>query len=319
MNDVIKYFAYKLTASSNRWYPFLSVYYLTYTCDFRCFYCSDGGGKPYHELPSKDPTIEEAKAILKNIRRNTNHLILTGGEPFLYTNITDVLNELSVLKFKSTVLTTNGYNLDAYINHLNGALSTLVISLDSLDKETSNRIYGLNRDRFTRITENIQRIKALKNRSFDITISSVASESTINGLFDVYEYAMSNGFSFAAAPRLLGVIPEPDLQNNDAYRSFFDYLIKEKKRGMNIFGTVQYLEYMRDLKQFSCKPFTMLVIAPDGGIYYPCLEIGHISGNILEDKNLHDVRKEGSTLFGPKPVCGNQCHSACALSFGLRL
>jgi MoaA/NifB/PqqE/SkfB family radical SAM enzyme len=320
MNDVIKYFAYKISESSlQRWYPFLSVFYLTYSCDFRCFYCSNGDGKPYHELAANDSSLETAKAILHKIRRYSNHLILTGGEPFLYKNIPGVLAELSALKFKSTVLTTNAYKLDVYCEYLNHALSTLVVSLDSIDKETSNRIYGLHEDRFTRIIENIQLAKNLKKRNFDITVSSVASESTVKGLYDVYEYSMSNGFTYAAAPRLLGVTAESELHNNDTYRSFFNYLIKEKRKGRKIFGSVQYLEYMRDLRKFTCKPFTMLVVAPDGGIFYPCLEKGGIAGNILEDKNLHQFREEGLLKFGPQPICGNQCHSACALSFGLKI
>jgi hypothetical protein len=61
----------------------------------------------------------------------------------------------------------------------------------------------------------------------------------------------------------------------------------------------------------------MLVVSPLGEVFYPCLEIGKYSGNLLQENNLHDLRVKGEKLFGPKPNCDNRCHSACALGFGL--
>jgi hypothetical protein len=54
-------------------------------------------------------------------------------------------------------------------------------------------------------------------------------------------------------------------------------------------------------------------------VFYPCLEIGKVAGNLLEDADLHKLRAEGIRRHGPEPTCGNQCHSACALGLSLIL
>ncbi len=77
------------------------------------------------------------------------------------------------------------------------------------------------------------------------------------------------------------------------------------------------IEDLRDLKDFRCYPFTMLVVGPSGEVFYPCLEIGHFAGNIMEPKTLHRLRREAEETFGPQPVCDNRCHSPCALGFSL--
>jgi hypothetical protein len=63
----------------------------------------------------------------------------------------------------------------------------------------------------------------------------------------------------------------------------------------------------------------MLVVDPLGGVFYPCLEIGHVAGNILDCEDLHALRDHGRKLFGPLPACDTRCHSACALGFSLIL
>jgi hypothetical protein len=78
---------------------------------------------------------------------------------------------------------------------------------------------------------------------------------------------------------------------------------------------VDYLEHLRDLRKFKCRPFTMLVVSPLGEVFYPCLELGNYAGNLFAEPNLHRLRQAGRERFGPPPQCGRQCHSACALGF----
>lgn len=82
---------------------------------------------------------------------------------------------------------------------------------------------------------------------------------------------------------------------------------------------MKYLEYMRDLRQFRCRPSTLVAVSPAGEVLYPCLEKGTIAGSLLEAPDLHALRAEGRRRHGPDPVCPNQCQSACALGFSLIL
>jgi MoaA/NifB/PqqE/SkfB family radical SAM enzyme len=319
MNDFNKFIYHRYFDSTRKWYPFISVLYLTYRCDFRCYYCSDGSGKPYHALSGEVLPFDQVHVVLKKIRRNTSSIVLTGGEPLLHPGIKKILTGLRSLRFKEVVLTTNGYYLDQHLDEVAGSVTQLVISMDTLDPEKADAFYGKGKDTFKKITENILSAGAYPGKRYTITLSSVVTSKNIQDLYDVYRYAKERKFTFAAAPRLIGVKAEQSLADNDAYHAFFSFLIREKRRGARIFGSELYLSYLRDLKRFSCRPFTMLVVSPLGDIFYPCLEIGHHAGKIQDAANLHSARREGLEKYGPQPACDTRCHSACALSFGLLL
>lgn len=317
MNDIFKYLYHKLIDSPKKWYPFVSVYYLTNACDFRCPYCSDGSGKPYYQLSNSVLPPSEVLKILKTIRKHTPYLVITGGEPLKYPDFKEVMKELTTLKFKNVVLTTNGYDVDKYIDIISQSVHTLVFSIDTLNETKADKWFGYGEGTFRKILANIKLAKEYPDRKYEILISSVATPDNISDLFDVYDFAKSNGFAFALAPQLEGVKANSNLYNNFDYQQLFNFLVAEKKKGANIFGTELYLEYMSTLKTFQCSPFTMLVVSPKGDVYYPCLEIGHYAGNLLQESNLHKIRIAGNEKFGKQPNCGNQCHSACALGFGL--
>jgi hypothetical protein len=143
----------------------------------------------------------------------------------------------------------------------------------------------------------------------------VVTPKNIADLYEVYRFAQARGFRLAACPQLVGVKAHAALADNPEYRAFYDFLIAEKKRGGRIQGTVDYLEYLRDLRKFSCRPFTMLVVSPVGDVFYPCLELGQYAGNLCSEPNLHRLRQAGRQRFGPQPDCDTRCHSACALGF----
>jgi MoaA/NifB/PqqE/SkfB family radical SAM enzyme len=156
-------------------------------------------------------------------------------------------------------------------------------------------------------------------RKTEIIISSVITPENIPDIYDVYHFAQNNNLKFAVYPQLIGVKPAKELFNNKEYKEFFEYLSNEKKQGARVQPTLLTLKYLRDLKKFECNPFTMLCISPEGRIFYPCLEKGLLLEKVSEVKSLHSQKKLGHKRFGPKPKCGNQCHSACALGFSLIL
>lgn len=319
MNDLFKFIYHKYTSDPKRWYPFLAVYYLTYACNFRCPYCSDGSGKPYYTLPNKTLPPNKVLDIFRNIRKHCNTLVITGGEPLNYPDFEQVISNVKPINFKEVVLTTNGYDLERYIDEIARNVTNLVISVDTLDTDKADRNFGAGPGAFQKIMDNIHRAANYPNRKFKIEISSVATPGNIADLYNVYEFTQRHGFTFAVAPHLEGVKANKGLQNNNEYYHFYDFLSKEKKNGKNIFGSPLYHEYMRDLRKFNCSPFTMLVVSPDGNVFYPCLEIGNFAGNILHDNNLHAIKANGEKIFGPPPKCDNHCHSACALGFSLLL
>ena len=95
--------------------------------------------------------------------------------------------------------------------------------------------------------------------------------------------------------------------------------LQQKKRGENVYGTVRYLEQMRDLTGFDCFPLAMLVVSPVGGVYYPCLEGGCVVESLFNEPDLDRIAAKGRALFPGRPSCENQCHSGCMLGISLAL
>lgn len=317
MNLLFKYLHHRFFDSGARWYPFLAVYYLTYNCDFRCPYCSNGFNLPYHQLSPEVSPHDTVLEILKRIRRHCDYLVITGGEPLKHPDARRVLDNLGAAGFRTVALNTNGYEADQYLPEIARNIDTLIFSLDTMNAAKADSWFGNGSGTFDRILSNIEAASSYPGRGYEIIISAVATPDNIDDLYDVYEYAQSRGFTFAVCPELQGVRPPAALTGNGDYVSFYDFLIKEKWKGRSIFGSPGYLQHMRDFAKFDCRPFTLLVVDPLGRVYYPCLEIGHQAGDILACDDLHMLRRKAEERFGPRPDCGAQCHSACALGLSL--
>ncbi|MEW6363904.1 MAG: radical SAM protein [Acidobacteriota bacterium] len=310
--------AHLVAGRPDGWYPLLGVYYLTYACDMRCTYCSDGSGIPYYRLPDEPVSGAGATEIMRTMRRWTDYLVITGGEPLRHPDFVDVLSGLPALRFDGVVLTTNGCDVAPYLQLINASVRYLVFSLDTLNEDRAGHIYG-RRHVLDRILSNIESAASVPERRYEIIISAVATPDNLEDLPELYQYCRRRGFRFALCPQLLGVKPHPALRDNPGYRRVFDMLISEKRRGGRIHGSVPYLEHMRDLQQFSCRPSTVLAVSPAGNVFYPCLEIGHAAGSLADEPDIHTIRRQARERFGEEPRCDNRCHSACALGFSLLL
>ena len=290
-----------------------------YACDFRCPHCSDGAGNPYPTLRSPVLPVERVTESLRIIRRHCDYLVITGGEPLLHPDFTQVMAGLPRLKFRGVILTTNGDALVSALPAVSKAVRHLVVSLQTLESAKADAWYGRGPGTHQRIVANLDQAARLPDRRFDIIISSVVTPENIDDLYSVYEFARRRGFRLAACPQLVGVKAHAALADHPEYRKFYDFLIAEKRKGGNIQGTVDYLEHMRDLRKFRCHPFTKLVVSPTGEVFYPCLELGQPAGNLLDEPNLHRLRQAGRERYGPQPECDTRCHSACALGFSRAL
>lgn len=299
------------------WYPLLAVYYLTYACEFRCPYCADGSGTPYHALRCPTLREEDLDRILGRIRRACDHLVVTGGEPTKHVDFATFLRLLPRHKFDSVTLTTIGHDLLPHLGDVARAVRYLVFSLDTMDSAKGDAWLGRGPGCHAQILAAIEAARCVPKRRFEIVISSVATPDNLPDLHDVFRFAAERGFRHAVCPVLRGTTPDPALAGDPRYRELFDFLIAQKRAGFAVNGSVAYLRTMRDLAQFRCRPSTVLAVAPNGDVFYPCLEIGKIAGNLLVQESLHALRAEGMCNHGPEPACGNQCHSACALAFSL--
>lgn len=117
-------------------------------CNFRCPYCMPR--EKYHERYkflgshqrlSFDEIVRVSRLFVKlGVRK----LRLTGGEPLLRTNLSDLIGDLTDIPGVDDVaLTTNGVLLSRYAAELKAAgLKRITVSLDSLDPDVFARMSG---------------------------------------------------------------------------------------------------------------------------------------------------------------------------------
>src|SRR5262249_21642317 len=117
-------------------------------CNFRCPYCMprEKYHERYkflgsHERLSFDEIVRLSRLFVKlGVRK----LRLTGGEPLLRTNLSDLIGDLSAIPgVEDVALTTNGVLLARHAAELKAAgLRRITVSLDSLDPDVFERMSG---------------------------------------------------------------------------------------------------------------------------------------------------------------------------------
>jgi len=158
---------------------------LTDRCNLRCRYCM-----PLHpNFMDKHNylTPDEYVALIQELLTyGIEEVRITGGEPLVRPDFSEIILGLSTLSIPQLSLTTNGILLDHYWEILKKCdVSKINISLDSLQPKTFASItYG---NSLSRILENISQAVA---QGFDIKINVVLMRG-INDheLFDFIEYA----------------------------------------------------------------------------------------------------------------------------------
>src|SRR5512133_4258289 len=119
--------------------PRLAVYYVTMQCNLNCIYCEDFGSRRNHQV-TPAPALEDAKQILAVIRTRVERIWLTGGEPLMYPQISELLDYARHdLKFREISLITNGTLLSQNFSLL-PLLDRLIVSLDAVDPQALNRV-----------------------------------------------------------------------------------------------------------------------------------------------------------------------------------
>ncbi len=130
---------------------------LPYSCNYRCSKCCNAS----RGNPTEQPLLfEETKWLIKEAKDlGMRVLVIAGeGEPFLDKNIREIIKQTNQSKLIPYIF-TNGSRLDADTTQFlrnNGA--SLVINIDSLDKETYEELTGV-KDSFQAIYKNVKEIR----------------------------------------------------------------------------------------------------------------------------------------------------------------
>lgn len=133
---------------------------VTDRCDLRCSYCMPEDFKDYEE-PTHWLTFDEIRRLLSVFARlGLKRVRLTGGEPLLRKNLTDLADRLGALEgIEDLSLSTNGTQLAKHARRLRVAgVTRLNVSLDSLKRD---RILAIcRRDVLPQVLEGLEAARA---------------------------------------------------------------------------------------------------------------------------------------------------------------
>ncbi|MFH1445180.1 MAG: radical SAM protein [Nanoarchaeota archaeon] len=169
--------------------PVKATFAITYACTFQCKTCNIG--RNYLKNPSaikKDElTDEEIGRVFGDTK--INWLNITGGEPFMrdmYSALKMVVEKNDRLYLSNT--TTNGFATDHIVNSVEKILTLDIprflvsISVDGFEKD-NDEIRGI-KNSFKQCMETFNRLKALENKKFDVSISYTSSQNNMGKIGD---------------------------------------------------------------------------------------------------------------------------------------
>jgi cyclic pyranopterin phosphate synthase len=129
-----------------RRFPYLRLS-ITPACNFRCTYCLPHG---YHAEPGKAGplSLDEIARLLRGFAELGMHkLRITGGEPSVRRDLTEVLRTAAAVPGVTRLaMTTNGTLLSRRLGEwMDAGLNAINVSVDSLDRATFARVTGHDR------------------------------------------------------------------------------------------------------------------------------------------------------------------------------
>jgi molybdenum cofactor biosynthesis enzyme MoaA len=204
--------------------PYAAVFYATCRCNLDCIYCTQKEPDVFsQELPT-EKTIE----LLRAMRRETDSILFSGGEPTLRNDIEELTHAAREdLKFRSVLLVTNGtllHKRQKLLENLHG----LIVSLDSLAVDCRR---PMSKPAVVqRVLDNLQLVRSRMPRPTDITINTVVEEWNIAEIEHILKYCGEQGFVFATQSALQEKMPNLRLRQNPRYQALVQRLVARSTR-----------------------------------------------------------------------------------------
>lgn len=315
---------------------------LTERCNFRCKMC------PIWKRPHKNELtqLEFEKIFSSKVLRDLVTLSMDGGEPFLRSDIVDIIKAAAdrIPNLADLRLVTNGYLSDRIFSSLNEILSntdlhiSVKISVDGIESE-HDKIRGVP-GAFSRAILTLRRLKELRKKGLDISVSLgfTGLDENVHEIWELYE-RFGDEFEFFFKPRLSlqhgkfdsksGLFYSISEQTNEILIKFSKYFMEKEFQGnltlkqcsRKLFYKYQ-LDHLEnpDLPSVPCSAYFSSLFIDALGNVFPCSAIWGVNptqnlGNVREkpldeiwySSNSYEIRKKIKT-----GRCS--CYSACDLA-----
>lgn len=283
--------------------PFEIYFFMTYQCNLKCQYCYDITDrntllKESNENRTPTLTFEEYKKLVQAAKHiGIKKCVLTGGEPLL-DPFTIELGRYIGEQGLDTELITNG----TLVNEANaGAIAenfkTISISLDSLNKETHEKMRG--EGIFEKIVESI---KILKAHNAHIRVNSVITKANVKEILATWIWAVESLQCDTYTPTLFS----PFSKDPEIYEEFMpemEDLLKEQQRIREHFKDKPGVAFSPAMIRCNCGIGSNNISVSPYGFVFPChalhtpeLKCGNVREQSLEQileesKPLHELRQ----------------------------
>src|SRR5580698_6271333 len=283
--------------------PYAAIFYATHKCNLACTYCTQKEPDVFSDELSTGETIR----LLRKIRKETDSIVITGGEPTLRADIEDLVDVARFRwKFRSVLLITNGTLLDRRPGILR-AVTGLVVSLDALAADPSNALSKP--AALPKVLQNLAMAKEVLGSPARITISTVIEEWNIGEVEKLLDWCGVEGYVFAAQSAQMEKMPNLKLVQNPMYQALVDTIIERRRSGVQpINGTPKTIETLLRFRDFQCYPTMFPRVYPNGDVFYPCEPLHKVAGNLLRDGSLKRIFSRGKKIYGDIPPCQGICY-----------
>lgn len=267
--------------------PFSAAFMVTNKCNLRCSYCN------YPLIKSKELSLEEINLLFdKLLKIGIKRLGISGGEPMVRKDLPEILD---LAKSKGFFINLNS-NLLLY-DRFKDKLNSVDYFFTSIDGDAKMQKMNRGNDDLDKI---ISAIREIKSRGKKISVISVISKPDISTIDYLLSLAVREQFDLHFQPEgygaeLLGRT-NPVEDNNESYREVWKYIYQQKKAGLPITSSKEYLKYIAGWdnyaktaisdSKFSCSArYSFIFIDPTGTVYPCCYTKGKVKGiNLLEEE-----------------------------------
>jgi MoaA/NifB/PqqE/SkfB family radical SAM enzyme len=293
-----------------RYEPAWLVLFITKRCNLSCKMC------PSYRHPSGlsavpetvDMPIDVFEWIINRFNRAID-LTLTGGEPFLHSNIFEMIDYAHQHRMR-TRIPTNGIALHNMLDRVaHSPLWLLNISLNACNSEEFFELHGGSEQAYNTLLEDISKLAEMRNRynrNLRITISYICTKANYRSIPNMVELAEGLGVDEIDFLNLIphgipGFLPDQCLYDDDSEVIEVIKGIPSPKSNLEV---VMPRLYKRRYVERRCNfPFLILPIHANGDIS-PCCQIApqRDYGNVFTDKDVWN----NSTFRGQREIFTNE-------------
>jgi len=295
---------------------------VTYKCNSKCVMCN---------IWQESPKDELAPAEYLKLPTSLKDINITGGEPFLRNDLTEIIGNITENNPKvRIVISSNGFLTQKIIDYMQkirkiNSKACIALSVDGID-EMHSQIRGID-NAYEKVLKTISGLKAAGIN--DIRLGFTASKENVSHLRKVYELSESLGIEFT-----LSVVhnsgnyfnidtnKQPDvmdLQKEIDYVINKEYRLTSPRRLFRIYYIKGILDFVKNNKRpLSCMALKDFFFMDSIGNIFPCNMVNSSIGNI-KDSDFYTIWNSGKAK-NLKNYCEscNNCWMVCTAKSSIR-